>query len=180
MTVTPDGTPAWERTASADIYGGHPDKRDFGNLGVINPKTDVSAVQFARLCADMAAVARVAPFSVITLTCDDTSPAAPTVNGLRQMNGVSSTGYVGDSPPAGMPTCTRVSDGKVQIAWPPSVSDEFGISGDVILDHAHASVLGESAYASVVIEKINDYTWTFEAFDVSAEIPDAQMCIEVG
>jgi hypothetical protein len=182
MSVTPTGAPAWSRTADAEIYGGHADKRDYQTQGVVNPKTDVSAAQFARLCADVAACARVASFCQLTLTCDDATPDDPTVNFVRQMDlGQNTAGYAGDSPPSGFPTCTRVSDGKVQVVLASTPADDFSVSQALTTYHAQADVLGSSVFATVHIVKVNATTWTFEAVDSSGTaIADAQMAIEVG
>lgn len=181
MTITPAGSVTWEREASADIYGGHADKEDYQGQGVVNAKTDISAAQFARLCADVAAVSRTAPYSVVTLTCNDTSPAAPTVNSVMQMDvGSTLVAYAGDSPASGFPTCTRVSDGKVQIVWPSLPADDFGVTGALVTQHAIAHVISGSDGATVKVDQVNDTTWTFEAYDKSpAVIADAQMTIEV-
>lgn len=181
MTITPAGSTTWEREASADIYGGHADKEDYQGQGVVNPKTDISAAQFARLCADVAANSRTAPFSVVTLTCNDSSPAAPTVSYVNQMDvGISATSYAGDSPPSGFPTCTRVSDGKVQIAWPALPADDFGVTGALVIRHVTGNIINyPSGYSTLLIVQVDDTTWTFEAYDLSAVIPDVAMTVEV-
>lgn len=180
MTTTPTGDPLWARNSDASTYGGHPEKRNYQSQDAVNPLTDVTAEEFIRLCADVAGLASVAPFAILTLTCNDATTEDPTVNSAFQSNGVSLNGYAGGFPPTGFPTCTRVSDGKVQVQWSQSQSDDYGVAYDLDLYHAHASVLGSSVFTSVVRVRVNGYTWTFEARDsASVAIPDAQMTIEI-
>lgn len=181
MTITPTGQPAWTRTASAETYGGHPDKVDYQSQGVVNPKTDVSAAQFSRLCADVAAVARMAPFSVITLTCNDSGTDDPTISSAFQMDVGLSTGYEGDAPPPGFPTITRVSNGKVQVVYPSTPSDDYSVSAALTTYHAQATVIGAAGFVTVNIAQINAVTWTFEAYSYGASSPvaNASMTIEV-
>lgn len=185
MTITPAGTVPWSGDATAATYGGHPDKANYHGQDIINPLTDVSAAQFARLCADVAANTRTATYCTLRLTTNDTSPAAPTVEALKQMDvGVLTAPYEGDNPPAGFPTCTRVSDGKVQIVWPSSPSDDFGVvSADALdLQHAHGEVFGYNDYAKVKPSRAaaTGSTLSFEAVDsAGTPIQDVTMMIEV-
>lgn len=181
MTITPAGLPAWTRTSDASTYGGHPDKRDYQAQGVVNPQTDVSAAQLVALCATAAAVSRVAPFAVLTIQCNDTSPADPTVVRAQQMTAVSLSGYEGGAPTGDFPTLSRVGDGEFDVVWPTAVEDDFGVSADVDLRHAHASVQGESDYTAVAPTRTNAYTWRFAArYDDGSPVDDALVTIEVG
>lgn len=181
MTITPTGSPAWVGNATAGIYGGHADKADYQGQGVINPKTDVSAAQFARLCADVAANSRVAPFGLLVVTCNDTVPAAPTVTYARQMSSSETASYEGDSPPSGFPTCARISDGSFQFTWPSSHADEFGVSANFTVTFVRAHVLNASGFANVAISNLGVNNWAFDALDdTAAAIPDAQITVEVG
>lgn len=184
MTTTPEGEPVWGedgvRSATASVYGGHSDKKDYQNLGVTNPRTDISAAQFLRMTADMAAVARVNPYSIVTLVCNDTSPDDPTVSSVFQMTGNSTAGYEGDAPPSGFPTCTRVGNGEVTVVWPSSPSDEFSVSSTLALVHARAQVTGSTAYSYVKITKNSGVSWTFAAVDnAGSAISDPEIVIEV-
>ena len=139
MAITPTGSPAWVRAMSHEDYGGHTDKTNWQSQGVVNPRTDVGADAFSSLCSHLAACARTAPFCVISLTLNDTSPAAPTVNSVRMMTGVRSTSYAGGSAPTGFPTCTRVSDGVAYITFASSYDDPYGIAGAYTPAHAEAT-----------------------------------------
>jgi hypothetical protein len=181
MSTTPAGLPAWSRTADASVYGGHVDKRDFEGQGPVNPQTDVSAAQFIRLAADVAALSRVAPFAVLTIQCNDTVPAAPTVVRAQQMTAVSLAGYEGASPTGDFPTLTRVSDGVFDVVWPTSVADDYGVEQAVDLVHAHASLQNGSAYSSVRPTRLSAISWRFAAQDDSGTpIDDALVTIKVG
>ncbi len=178
--TTPTGLPAWTRTAEASVYGGHDDKRDFMGQGVVNPQTDISAAEFRRLAADLAAVARTAPFAVVYLTCDDTTPADPTVNRVRQMTGVTSTSYAGASPPTGMPTVTREGDGDVTLEWEASYSDDAGVSSDINIRFAMANVAEDGDYTATV-ELVDERTVRVRAFELPSGDPaeDVEIVVEV-
>lgn len=180
MTTTPEGDAPWTRSATATTYGGHSDKKDYQSLGSINPRTDFSVAQFLRMTADLSACARVAAFSSVSLTCNDTSPAAPTIDAAHQMNGVAPTGYTGDSPPSGFPTFTRVANGSVQGVWPSAPSDDFSVSATFAIKHVRADVVNHGSYSGVEITKVSDTTFTFEAVDSGGSaISDAEIHIEV-
>lgn len=131
MTITPNGYPAWLRTAAHTDYGGHTDKRNWMSQGVVNGRTDVGAEAFARMVADLAAVARVAPFATLRVQCNDTSPAAPTILVCHQMTGIRETSYAGDAAPAGFPSAARNGNGDVTLTWASSYTDPYGVSGAV-------------------------------------------------
>ena len=79
MPIVPSGSTPWIRTNDLTHYGGHPEKANYLSRGAIDPLTDVDASQFSRLAADVAALQRVAPFCTMTILCNDSAPAAPTV-----------------------------------------------------------------------------------------------------
>ena len=129
MAVTPSGSPAWVRTVSFSDYGGHQDKRDYGGMGAINPLTDISAAEESRLYSDVAAMVRTAPFCVALIQCNDSSPAAPTVEVIDMMTGVRTTSYEGDAAPAGFPSVARNGDGDFTITFDASYDDEYSVAG---------------------------------------------------
>jgi len=125
--TTPNGSPAWTRTATAATYGGHTDKSNYQQQSVCNPRTDVDAGEYIRAAEDLATAVRVSPFAILSLTCNDSgTPAAPTVSFVVQSNGQTTSSYSGDTPPSGFPTCTRNGDGDVTIQWDTLLSDAYG------------------------------------------------------
>ena len=145
MPVIPTGVPAWLRQNSFASYGGDLEKRNFASRGVINPKTDVGAEAFSRITADLAACALTAPAAVMTILCDDTPPAAPTVEYASLMTGVRTTSYLGSSPPTGFPAVTRNGNGDLSITFSASYSDPYGISGAFTAKHVRAQLNGSVA-----------------------------------
>ena len=145
MTTTPTGLPVWTRTADHTFYGGDVDKQNYQSQGVVNPKTDISAEEWCRVTADVAAMARTVPFCVITFTCDDATPGAPTVHSVNMMTGINTAGYAGDSPPTGFPTLARVSDGRVTITFASSYSDDYSVSGDLVVYHGVGTAHGTTS-----------------------------------
>ena len=114
MSITPTGYPVWVRANGHTAYGGHINKTNYQSVGTINPRTDLSAENLCRIAADLAAVARTAPFSVVAFQCNDTVPAAPTVSKYFAMAGTAPTG-------------TRNGNGDVSFVWPESFADDYGI-----------------------------------------------------
>ena len=115
MPITPTGNPAWTRSAGIESYGGNVNKRNHLSQGVVDPETDISAENLSRIAADLTAVARVSAFSAIRFTCNDTSPAAPTVANVLQQTAINTAGYEGDAAPTGMPSLARNGTGDVTV-----------------------------------------------------------------
>src|ERR1041384_16547 len=102
--VIPEGSPLWGRTVDFAHYGGNVEKSNYLSRGAIDALTDVDATQFARMTADLASIARTAPFAVITLVCNDTAPSAPTIEFAHLATGVRLTSYLGSAAPVGFPS----------------------------------------------------------------------------
>lgn len=150
MAIVPTGSPAWVRANSHAEYGGHVDKRNWHSQGVINGRTDVGAEAFVRMCADLEALHRVAPFSVLKILCNDGVPAAPTIQVVNQMNGYRSASYAGGSPPSGFPSGARNGNGDVTITWASSYLDPYGVSGAINIRSAIARSIGTAARSEPV------------------------------
>ena len=179
MTVNPTGDPAWARTASHDIYGGHSNKANYQSQGAINPKTDVTAEQFSRAVEDLAAAVRVMAFCTLRLTCNDTAPAAPTFEWVRMATGVRATSYEGDSAPTGFPSGARVGDGSVTITFASSYDDAYGVSH--AFTPAQVEPFGASPGVARCTYTIAGNVVTVSAFDSSdVAVDDAAMTVEVG
>lgn len=146
MAIVPNGVPAWVRTASHVDYGGDPNKRNYLSQGVIDALTDVGAEAVCRMAADLEAIVRSAPFAVITYTCDDTTPAAPTINSVYLMTGVNIVGYLGSAAPAGFPSAARNGNGDVTFTFSASYSDAYGVSGAFTPRCPLATVQSANAY----------------------------------
>ncbi len=145
MTTTPAGVAPWVRSVGIADYGGNAEKTDYLGIGVVNPKTDVSAAQFLRLTNDLAAAVRTAELCTIMFTCRDSgTPDDPLVTYVGGMVWLysSSGGYDGGAPPSGYPGVTRVSDGRVRVVFASSYTDSYGVSGSVVI---HGAVPGAVA-----------------------------------
>ena len=133
MTVNPNGLPAWSRTAAFTTYDGDLNKRNYQDVGFVNPETDFSAEAFARLVEDVAMMSRTAPFAIITYQNNDNSPANPTLISYTGMNGVGA---------AFCPTLTRTGNGGVTIAFETSYDDSYSVSQAFSIHHYCASAHG--------------------------------------
>lgn len=142
MAIVPTGAPPWIRTNDHTTYGGDPNKTNWHSQGVTNARTDVGAEALCRLAEDMAAVMRTAPFCTVYIVCDDVTPAAPTLTYVNQMTGVRIVSYLGSSAPTGFPSAVRNGNGDVTITWASSYLDDYGVSGNIHIVHADASVYG--------------------------------------
>ncbi|MEM6792294.1 MAG: hypothetical protein AAF715_32570 [Myxococcota bacterium] len=140
--ITPTGAPAWVKTNDHTTYGGRVDKRNFGGKGSVNGRTDVSAEEFVRICADLEAVVKTASLGAITYVADDATPANPTIESVASM--------------VDPPTIERVADGVVTMTWSASYLDEYGVSGLINLMGAIVTVHGTAAaVATFAIEDPN-------------------------
>lgn len=150
MTTTPSGAPAWVRTNTHEEYGGHLDKVNYQNQPAVNARTDLGAESLTRMAADLAMLARTAPFSIVTFTCDDSGTGAPVVSAVNQMTGIRSTSYVGDAAPTGFPSGARNGNGDVTFTWAASYLDPYSVSGAVSIKHATVEVHGTTAAIKTV------------------------------
>jgi hypothetical protein len=179
MSVIPTGHPYFTRAAGHANYGGHVDKRNHLSQGVIDPETDVSAQQLARLATDLASIARVAPFAYMVVQCNDTSPAAPTVVLANMGTGISSAGYEGDAPPSGFPTLARVSDGRFTITFDSTYTDDYGVSGSFIVQPGMGNVISAAESSITIIRTsatvLNYYLWD----GAGAALDDGRCCFTV-
>lgn len=129
MSITPTGSPPWTRQTSHTDYGGNLNKRNYMGLGVVNALTDVGAEEIVRAFSDLAAVCRTAPMWVITYLCNDSSPAAPTIEVALGMTGVRVISYAGDAAPTGFPSAARNGAGDVTFTFASSYTDDYGVAG---------------------------------------------------
>lgn len=147
MSIVPSGNPAWSRSNGHTAYGGNVNKVNYQSVGTVNPRTDVSAENICRMAADLAAVARTCPFSAMRFTCDDVTPAAPTIDSYYAMAG-------------SQPTATRNGPGDVSFEWANSYMDDYSVS-------ANANIMG--AIATVHSVAAADYIATVELIDGDAD-----------
>jgi len=132
MTI-PAGYPFWQRGRAPSLYGGSPDKRDYGGIGAVNAKTDVTAAQYLRLCSDVAALANTSAICTILCTWRPTigSPLVTFV-GCPWADPIT-VSYAGHAPPSSLyPKVQQVSADQLEVELPVSATDEFGVSGTII------------------------------------------------
>jgi len=166
MAIVPEGSPLWARTVDFAHYGGNVEKANYLSRGAIDALTDVDASQFARLTADLASVTRTAPFAVIRLLCDDTTPAAPTIEYVHMATGVRLTSYVGTSAPAGYPSAARNGNGDVTVTFASSYTDPYGVANAFTVSHVVPGVVG-TAVSRCVAEIPTSTTVRLRAFDAA-------------
>jgi hypothetical protein len=150
MAIVPSGLPAWSKTADLQSYGGNLNKVNYQSQGVTNPLTDISAEQHARMCEDTAAITRTAPFATLTVQCDDVTPGPPTITAIDMMTGVQLASYVGNVPPTGFPSASRLGNSAVRVTFASSYSDDYGVSESLTIRHAKASPHGTTALTEAV------------------------------
>lgn len=179
MTVTPNGSPAWVRTAAIEDFGGSVDKTNWHGVGVTNPRTDVGAEAIMRLAADLAAAVRTAPFAVIRLLCNDGSPAAPTIEYVQMMTGIRLVSYAGDAAPAGFPSAVRNGNGDVTLTFEATPTDDYGVEGTVEILSALPELVSASA-GEVSYQIPSTTTLRLRAFNsAGSALSDARISVEV-
>lgn len=179
MPIVPAGSPLWLRTVDFSHYGGNAEKSNYLSRGAIDALTDVDADQFARLTADAAAIARVAPFCTLTLTCSDTSPAAPSITYVHMATGVRLVSYVGSSAPTGFPSAARNGNGDVTVTFASTYADAYNVSGAFSVSHAKVSMI-HTAVARAVAQVVTSTTVRLRAFDAAdAALSNATMTLSV-
>lgn len=164
MAVIPTGRPVWERASDHTTYGGNVEKKNHLSQGSIDALTDWSAEEFSRLVADFSAVARTAPFAVITYTCNDSSPGAPTIVRVNGMIGVRNTPYVGNAAPTGFPSASRNGNGDVTFTFDGVYLDPYGISGTFVLAHPRATTIGTDG-GTAPCERLSDTSVRVRGYD---------------
>lgn len=161
--MTPDGYPTWLRANDHTTYGGHTSKVNYQGEGVVNAQTDVDAAGLCRMAADMEACHRTAPFAVLTWTCNDSPPAAPTMSAVNLMTGVT-TNYEGDVAPSGFPSGARNGNGDVTFTFAGSYSDAYGVSAALTIHHALPS---SNTYGVAVDAEVSGSTVRARAIAIS-------------
>jgi len=179
MPIVPDGVPLWVRSVDFAHYGGNTEKANYLSRGAIDALTDVDATQFARLTADAAAIARVSPFCVLTLTCRDSGSLAPEITYVHMATGVRLVSYFGDSAPTGFPSAARNGNGDVTVTFASSYSDAYSVTGAFSISHAKVGVI-HTAVARAVAQVATSTTVRIRAFDASdAALSNATMTLSV-
>lgn len=126
--TTPNGNPAWTRSADHTFYGGHASKANYNGEPIVNPRTDVGADSIQRMATDLAAVARMAPFAVGTFSSPGAGGAV-TVTACRLMTGAVAASYSGTSPPAGFPSITHAGSGVYVVEIGKAYTDDYSVVG---------------------------------------------------
>ena len=140
MTV-PTGNPSWVKTASAADYGAHPGLHDYGYTGAINANTDITADQYKRLAADVAAATLMSPLATLTLRWT-TAPAVYVSSAIVQWATPLFIEYAGSSPPSPSYPTVTISGTKITVALPSSANDTYGKAGEIIVRVVAPTVTG--------------------------------------
>jgi hypothetical protein len=180
MPIVPTGAPLWLRTVSLEHYGGHVNKENYLSRGAINALTDVAAEEFSRMVSDLAALGRTAEFATLTVLCNDSSPAAPTIEFAALMTGVRVVSYPGDSAPTGFPTAARNGNGDVTITFASSYVDEYGVAGAYVPRNPIASLVSNGSPAGKPVCEVSGQTVRVRVFDhAGSAISNARFSLSV-
>jgi hypothetical protein len=138
--ITPAGSPPWARAASMQSYGGDVNKKDYGGIGSVNARTDVTAAQFVRMTSDLASLNPVAQLFWMQIT---QAPALIiTVNRVRSLWGANTdTPYSGASQAVGFPSVTLPETNQLRVVLPTSAIGQFGDSAAIVALAAFSSTL---------------------------------------
>ena len=132
MTILPSGNPLWLRAPGITQYGGDANKKDYGGIGVINAQTDISAAQYARMTADLAAVARVTPLVRLLVVTASGAPFAAVQWCAPAW--AAATSYADGSAPTSAiyPQVLCGDPTNFLVVIPSPVVDDYGISGAAV------------------------------------------------
>lgn len=130
----------------------------------------------------MAAIARTAPFAVLTFGCHDTPDSgAPIFAGywlpvddetgevrpggsVQVMSGIREVAYFGDDAPPGYPSGSRVSDGCVDITFADNYTDDFGIVAPFSITQVKPGNAIADTLAYVAVEILSSHTIRVRVF----------------
>lgn len=135
LPIIPNGQPSWVVRNSITDIDGHTEKENRTGFGPVNPRQDLSAEGQSRLHQIAEAAEWASPFATIRLALDDAGESPPSVLMYRAQHG---TGLVV------APTCTRVSDGVVEIEWATSYVDSYNQAGTVNITAVQITAEGAS------------------------------------
>lgn len=150
--VTPAIDPIWVRNASIESFGATVDMHNYADIGTVDPNTDLTAEKYGSLADQSQAMQKTIPFAIVNLTCNDASPAAPTINTYHALHGVA------------RPTVARIGTGHFTITWATSYLDSFGQSGATNLTdytaciHGSVSALATAQFTSVNVLEVFVFT----------------------
>lgn len=136
MVTTPNGYASWTRANDLTDIDGHENKHNRAGFGGTDVETDLSAEGQSRLQQIVIAAQNVMPLTVLTMKLNDTGAQEPTI--------LSHLGQYGTGV-AQAPSCTRVSDGVVEIVWDAAYTDFFGVSGAVDITAVQVTMHTESS-----------------------------------
>ena len=131
MTIQPAGNPLWLRSPGITQYGGDVNKKDFGGIGAINARTDLTAAQYCRLTADVAALSRVSALMRLMFTPHAAAPIT-SVELCSPAWGVPVAYADGASPPTASvyPTITGSGTSRI-VTLTPTATDDYQVAAQI-------------------------------------------------
>ena len=161
--VVPAGSPPWTRTATIERFGGALDKQNYLGRGPIDALTDTSAEGFARLTNDAAAVV-----PVIVTSFGRLIGSTRVVDNALTPTGVRSVPYAIDTtPPVGFPRVDRVDVGSYVVTIPAELTDAYGVTAPVAIQHVKPGNAVHSAVCRVVASVASATTITLKIIDAA-------------
>jgi hypothetical protein len=145
---------------SHETFGGNVNKRNYGGISIVDPTTDTSAEQGVDATRVLSRAQWMMPFAELEVTIGTDTPSS-SVNSYVGQNGVGLSHA---------PTITREAQGILQIQWPATFTDEYGITGTLNITRAKAWPNGTNQLLTN-IDKIDERTvWVYflDSTDASA------------
>lgn len=157
MTIVPNGLPAHVRASDITTFDGDLNKKNYLDIGTIDPETDVSAEAWSRAVDILACAGQTMPFAVMTISCTD--GYSPTLGYFK--------GFYPNTPPL----LTKISDGYVTAVFATSYTDVYGVSAPFSVNNVDVGVIGirgtpatvqyDVTNGSQVLFKVAGYTGSF-------------------
>jgi len=171
MPITPEsGFATFEAPMSHETFGGNVNKRNYGEVDIVDPTTDTSAEQGVEACRVLARAQWMMPFAELEITVGTDTPTS-SVNSYVGQNGVGLS-YA--------PTITWLGTGHVQLQWDATYADEYGVTGTLAITRVKGNAVGTS-FANVVCAKVDARTvYVFLFDDTGGALNGSDAVIQVG
>lgn len=127
-TVPESGFATFEAPMSHETFGGNVNKKNYGQIAVVDPETDTSAEQGVDACRVLACLQNMGKFAELEAFIGTDTPSSSVVSYCGH-NGVGLSHA---------PTVTWIADGIMQFQWDATYTDAYGVTGTLKITRAKA------------------------------------------
>lgn len=164
--VPQSGIATFAGAMNHETFGGHLQKKNYGGIAVVNPKTDVSAQQGVDGCRVLARAQWTMKFAELEITLGDDDTAS-TVNSYVGQNGVGLSKA---------PSIARIGTGIVRLQWDATYTDEYNITGTLAIKRAKGTPCG-TVFSNPVCNRVDARTVDVRFFDAAGALVDNRSAV---